>query len=43
MHPLALVADFATLVATYARGFMVLVEPFDDRIPVSETERLAGK
>lgn len=42
VHPLVLVADFATLVATYARGFMVLVEPFDERIPVPESERLAG-
>lgn len=28
-----LVADFATLVSTYERGFAVITEPFDDRLP----------
>ena len=30
---LQLVADFATLVGTYARGFAVITEPFDSRTP----------
>ena len=32
-HAVHLLADFATLVATYARGFAVITEPFDDRQP----------
>ena len=28
-----LVADFATLVGTYARGFAIIIEPFDERMP----------
>lgn len=28
-----LVADFATLVGTYARGFAIIIEPFDERLP----------
>ena len=28
-----LVADFATLMATYSRGFAIISEPFDDRLP----------
>ena len=31
--PVHRVADFATLVATYARGFAVITEPYDDRLP----------
>jgi DNA excision repair protein ERCC-2 len=31
--PLALVADFASLVSTYAHGFLIIIEPFDDRTP----------
>jgi DNA excision repair protein ERCC-2 len=31
--PLALVADLATLVATYSHGFTVLIEPYDERTP----------
>lgn len=31
------VADFATLVGTYSRGFAIITEPYDDRLPsVSE-------
>ena len=26
-------ADFATLVGTYARGFAIITEPFDERMP----------
>ena len=29
--PLQLVADFATLVGTYARGFSIITEPYDER------------
>lgn len=32
-NPLVRVADFATLVATYANGFMVLFEPFNTSMP----------
>lgn len=32
-NPIHLVADFATLVGTYARGFAVIIEPFDERLP----------
>jgi len=28
-----LVADFATLVGTYARGFAIITEPYDERMP----------
>ncbi|NWI08049.1 ERCC2 helicase, partial [Crypturellus soui] len=28
-----LVANFATLVSTYAKGFTIIIEPFDDRTP----------
>ena len=31
--PLMLVADFATLVATYQKGFGIIIEPFDERTP----------
>ncbi len=31
--PLSLVADFATLVGTYARGFAIIIEPYDERLP----------
>ena len=31
--PLHLVADFGTLLGTYARGFAVIIEPFDERLP----------
>ena len=30
---LRLVADFATLVGTYARGFAIITEPYDERAP----------
>ncbi|PVD26612.1 hypothetical protein C0Q70_14289 [Pomacea canaliculata] len=30
---LSLVANFATLVSTYTKGFMLIMEPFDDRTP----------
>ena len=30
---LSTVADFATLVGTYARGFQLIFEPFDERLP----------
>jgi len=31
--PVHLVANFATLVATYTKGFAVITEPYDDRLP----------
>jgi DNA excision repair protein ERCC-2 len=31
--PLSLVADFCTLVGTYSDGFVILIEPCDDRTP----------
>ena len=31
--PLNLVADFATLITTYPKGFMVILEPFNSRTP----------
>eukprot|EP00794_Sanderia_malayensis_P020345 gene20345-22348_t len=31
--PLTLVAGFATLVSTYSKGFIILIEPFDDQTP----------
>lgn len=27
------VCDFATLVSTYARGFSIIIEPYDERMP----------
>lgn len=27
------ICDFATLVGTYARGFSIIIEPYDDRMP----------
>jgi DNA excision repair protein ERCC-2 len=32
-YGLQLVADFGTLVGTYARGFAVIIEPYDERLP----------
>ncbi|PRW60183.1 DNA repair helicase UVH6 [Chlorella sorokiniana] len=32
-HGVHMVADFATLVGTYSRGFAIIIEPFDDRLP----------
>ncbi|KAI3435700.1 hypothetical protein D9Q98_001758 [Chlorella vulgaris] len=32
-HGVHLVADFATLVGTYSRGFAIITEPYDDRLP----------
>lgn len=31
--PIHLVADFATLAGTYVRGFAIIIEPFDERLP----------
>lgn len=31
--PLTLLANFATLVSTYSKGFLILIEPFDDQTP----------
>ena len=31
--PLMLLADFASLCATYTKGFAILVEPYDERMP----------
>ncbi|XP_038623043.1 general transcription and DNA repair factor IIH helicase subunit XPD [Tachyglossus aculeatus] len=31
--PLTLLANFATLVSTYTKGFAIIIEPFDDRTP----------
>lgn len=31
--PLQLVADFGTLIGTYDKGFAVIIEPWDDRLP----------
>jgi hypothetical protein len=31
--PLQLVADFGTLLGTYARGYAIIIEPFDERLP----------
>ncbi|XP_071799505.1 general transcription and DNA repair factor IIH helicase subunit XPD-like [Asterias amurensis] len=33
MSPLTLVANFATLVSTYTKGFSLIIEPFDDKTP----------
>jgi hypothetical protein len=32
-HGVHMVADFATLVGTYSRGFAIITEPYDDRLP----------
>ena len=31
--PIQTVCDFATLVGTYARGFSIIIEPYDERMP----------
>jgi DNA excision repair protein ERCC-2 len=31
--PIQLVADFGTLIGTYEKGFAVIIEPHDDRLP----------
>mmetsp|Transcript_14369 Transcript_14369/g.23917 ORF Transcript_14369/g.23917 Transcript_14369/m.23917 type:complete len:770 (+) Transcript_14369:56-2365(+) len=31
--PLAQVCDFATLIGTYAKGFAIIIEPYDERTP----------
>ncbi|XP_032653927.1 general transcription and DNA repair factor IIH helicase subunit XPD isoform X1 [Chelonoidis abingdonii] len=31
--PITLIANFATLVSTYSKGFTIIIEPFDDRTP----------
>jgi len=31
--PLMLIADFATLLATYQKGFCIIIEPYDERTP----------
>jgi len=31
--PIQLVADFGTLIGTYARGFAIIIEPYDERMP----------
>ncbi|XP_060712261.1 general transcription and DNA repair factor IIH helicase subunit XPD isoform X3 [Hemiscyllium ocellatum] len=31
--PIILVSNFATLVSTYAKGFTIIMEPFDDKTP----------
>ncbi|KAL1504663.1 hypothetical protein AB1Y20_008443 [Prymnesium parvum] len=31
--PLMLIADFASLVATFQKGFAIIIEPFDERTP----------
>lgn len=31
--PLRLIADFATLIGTYAEGFQIIIEPYDERTP----------
>lgn len=31
--PIHRVADFATLVGTYTKGFAIIVEPYDERMP----------
>ncbi len=30
---LSVIADFATLLGTYSKGFKVLIEPYDERTP----------
>ena len=31
--PLMLIADFATLVSTFQKGFGIIIEPYDERTP----------
>lgn len=31
--PVQTVCDFATLVGTYSKGFSIIIEPFDERMP----------
>ncbi|WZZ77150.1 hypothetical protein YC2023_097722 [Brassica napus] len=31
--PIQTICDFATLVGTYARGFSIIIEPYDERMP----------
>lgn len=31
--PIQLVADFGTLIGTYAKGFRIIIEPYDERMP----------
>uniref|UniRef100_A0A8D2KXD0 General transcription and DNA repair factor IIH helicase subunit XPD n=1 Tax=Varanus komodoensis TaxID=61221 RepID=A0A8D2KXD0_VARKO len=31
--PITLIANFATLVSTYSKGFTIIIEPFDERTP----------
>lgn len=31
--PIQTICDFATLVGTYTRGFSIIIEPFDERMP----------
>ncbi|XP_030073294.1 general transcription and DNA repair factor IIH helicase subunit XPD isoform X2 [Microcaecilia unicolor] len=31
--PITLIANFATLVSTYAKGFTIIIEPFEDKTP----------
>lgn len=31
--PLNMLANFATLVGTYEKGFAIIIEPFDERMP----------
>jgi DNA excision repair protein ERCC-2 len=38
--PLVLVANFATLVGTFTKGFSLIIEPFDDRSPTVADPRL---
>ncbi|XP_064622367.1 general transcription and DNA repair factor IIH helicase subunit XPD-like [Lineus longissimus] len=33
LSPLMLISSFATLVSTYTKGFVLIIEPFDDRTP----------
>ncbi|CAH2314712.1 TFIIH basal transcription factor complex helicase XPD subunit [Pelobates cultripes] len=33
LSPLTLITHFATLVSTYTKGFMIIIEPFEDRTP----------
>ncbi|PIK38133.1 hypothetical protein BSL78_25018 [Apostichopus japonicus] len=33
LSPVTLVANFATLVSTYTKGFNLIIEPFDDKTP----------
>ncbi len=31
--PITMVANFATLVGTYEKGFAIIIEPYDERLP----------